>query len=498
MTDCGWKQKVPSPTLDGSADLIDLYWKAWELAHDHIREDKGLPQSPYLDEAHWEDTIWIWDTCFMALFSKYAPAVFPGVESLNNFYVPLHTDRYPPGAFPQNIQHPDNPPLFAWVEHDHFLFTNDSDHISDLLNETQYLQKHFEWFDHIPLDYRFESQAATHNPSAPIALQRKPNGYLWGGIQSGMDNTPRNGDGLWIDAIAQQGLSALYISRLFERIGNAQAATEWKARYDGIKATVNEHYWDDEDGIYYDIDPDSGDFLRVKTPACFWPMLAEMCSPEQAAALVKHLQDPKTFGGERPWVSVARNDPAFVAAHGDYWRGGIWLPLAYMGTKALEKYGYYDEAASAADALLMQMVNAYKKCDPHTIWECYSPTSDEPASYKAGKGRVRPDFCGWSALGPISMLIETILGFHTVDASSHTVKWYLHQRRRHGITNLHFGKVVTDIHFDGCNTVSVTSNTPYTIAINGKDYEILSGTNTITLNIEQVPAGDVLKAAPEK
>ena len=38
-----------------------------------------------MDEAFRDDTIWIWGTCFMTLFCKYAPAEFPGVESLNNF-----------------------------------------------------------------------------------------------------------------------------------------------------------------------------------------------------------------------------------------------------------------------------------------------------------------------------------------------------------------------------------------------------------------------------
>ena len=83
-----------------------------------MKVTENLPQSPYIDEAFWNDTIWIWDTAFMVLFCRYAPDVCPGVESLNNFYVPLLDKNIEEGTFPLNIQHPDNPPLFAWAEYD--------------------------------------------------------------------------------------------------------------------------------------------------------------------------------------------------------------------------------------------------------------------------------------------------------------------------------------------------------------------------------------------
>ena len=38
---------------------------------------------------------------------------------------------------------------------------------------------------------------------------------------------------------------------------------------------------------------------------------------------------------------------------------------------------------------------------------------------------------------------------------------------RHGIRNLRFGDIVTDIVFDGKGTVSVTSNASYSLIING-------------------------------
>lgn len=472
-----WKKEIPMPVFDENPGFVDLYWKTWQFAHSHVRKDSGLPQSPYIDEALWDDTIWIWDTCFMSLFCRYAPGEFPGVESLNNFYVPLHDSTYPEGTYPLNIQHPDNPPLFSWAEYCNFTVLGNKDHVRKLITQTQYLQKHFEWFDTVKPGWRFQP-VSTVRQSIPVKLEKKEDGYLWGGVQNGMDNTPRKG-GLWLDALAQQGLSALYISRLAEVVGEDAIAKQWRATYEGIKKKVNDLYWDEEDGIYYDIDPESKAHLKVKTPASYWPMLAEMCSPAQAERMVKHLKDPQIFGGDRPWVTVARNDPAFTEPDGNYWRGAVWLPTAYMGTKALEKYGYYAEADAAAEKLLSQMLRTYHTYEPHTIWECYSPTRDFPANH--GGDRVREDFCGWSALGPISLFIENVLGFHVVDGNAKRIEWRLHQTGRHGIENLRFGGITTDIIYDGKSTVTVRSTAPYTLVVNGESHAIPDGSSSFAI-----------------
>lgn len=140
------RSRIPEPVFESEPGFVELYWKAWELAFEHVLSIPGLPRSPYMDEGFWPDTLWIWDTCFMALFCRYAPDQFPGIESLENFYAPIHDGV----KMPLIIQHPDNPPLFAWVEHDYFQFTGDVGHLHWLLKEKQYLQKHYDWFRKAP------------------------------------------------------------------------------------------------------------------------------------------------------------------------------------------------------------------------------------------------------------------------------------------------------------------------------------------------------------
>lgn len=469
------KNLIPQPVFENTPELVDLYWKAWELSYSHIKEQEGVPQSPYMDEAFWDNTIWIWDTEFMVMFCKYAPQLFPGIESLDNFYRSI-LDKEPSVL---KIQHPDNPPFYALVESDYFKFTDDTAHLVQLINENKYLQRYYEWFEILKPGTRM------HFEHAYISLDNKGIGYKWDGIQSGMDNTPRGREQrkniFWIDAISQQALSALYISRLAAFMGDAEVARRFEKEYNDKKSIINTYYWDEEDGFYYDILEADTSFVKVRTPASYWTMLAEVPNQTQAESMLKYAVDSLEFGGAYPWPTVSRKDPDFNAEYGDYWRGGIWVPTAYMATKALEKYGFYEVADKNATQLLMRMLETYQKYEPATIWECYNPTKPEPVQRVYGDKLevVRPDFCGWSALAPISMLIENVLGFHSVNAQTKTVEWRKYQRGTHGIKNLRFGNIVTDI-IAYEKHIEVKSNMPYTLKINGKDYEVKAGSQKIT------------------
>lgn len=182
-----------------------------------------------------------------------------------------------------------------------------------------------------------------------------------------------------------------------------------------------------------------------------------------------------------PLLSLARND-ADYSENGKYWRGALWLPTAYAALKGMAAYGCFEEAHTAALKIVEHMYKTYRNCEPHTIWECYSPEKCEPAAAADGKKTVRKDFCGWSALGPISVFIEFVLGFYKTDAFEKTVKWALpaEYKGNIGIKGLRFGSTVTDIIADKENCY-VTSNEDYTLEINGKSFKISAGDNTFKL-----------------
>ena len=464
------KSMVPEPIFDENKDLIRLYYEAWQSAYDHIKYQEGVVQSPYVDEAFWDHCIWIWDTEFMVLFCKYAPDVFPGIESLNNFYAPIHDGA----KSTLRINHPDNPPFFAWVEYEYFQMTGDLDHVKRLMNETKYLQKHFEWFHNLKPGTKLDF---VHDV---IAVEWQDLGYKWGGIQSGMDNTPRGRNMrkqlLWIDAISQQTLSAFYIAKLCKISGNKADEQKFTEYYKNLKKIINTYYWDSQDGFYYDITADLHEFVKVVTPASYWAVLAEVPNKKQAYQMMLKSMDENKLGGVVPWVTVSRDDKQFNSKLGNYWQGSVWLPTAYMGIKSLEKYSFLQQASEQAETIVKHMSLTHDDFVPHTIWECYNPNTPKPAERVREGNYVRPDFCGWSALGPISLFIENVIGFYKVDASEKSVYWHLHHKTMHGIKDFKFGNIVTDIIYND-QKITVQSNREYNLYVNDRKFKIRKGLN---------------------
>lgn len=500
-----WKKYIPDIVFDEKKEYGEVYNKAWELAFEHIRNIPGMPQTPYMDEAFCDTQIWIWDSCFMSLFCKYASDVFSGVETFDNFYKPLYegtdlpyivpsenepwwTGAIPGEPYKIQVHIADNPPLFAWAEYENVLFSGDKERIRRLLNEKQVLQKHYDFLENLKEPFSADSVFI------PTCWEVAKDGYRWEGGRSGMDNTPRgrkgasateerpdNRNALWIDAICQQAMAANMIAKLFGILNDDENQQLWKARYEEKKKTVNEFYWDNKDEFYYDIDCDTHDFYRVMTVASFWTMTSEIATEDRANALVKQVLNPETLGGDVPLLSLARNDSDYSPA-GKYWRGALWLPTAYTALKGLINYGYFDVAHDASLKILNHMYMTYTEYSPHSIWECYSPEEYKPSTQTDDTGVVRKDFCGWSALGPISIYIEFVLGFYYVNAFDKVIKWAKPSDTKGniGIKNLRFGDIVTDIVANG-DLCHITSNEEYTLEINGKKYEINIGENEILI-----------------
>ncbi|MBP5543036.1 MAG: hypothetical protein ILM98_03095 [Kiritimatiellae bacterium] len=484
------KGRVPEVVLDEDPDLAEFSAFAWESALRHVARREGVPQSPYMDEGFAPNRIWIWDTCFMALFARYAPDLLPGVASLDNFYRPMLDGE--PTALPVHI--PDNPPLFAWAEWEHYLQTGDAARMDLVFHKMRYPQRMFRLFERFQAGDRMPCQSSVF----PVMWEKRPLGYMWTGGRSGMDNTPRGDFSasvfdndprylsvLWIDAISQQALACRIIHEVTGR-------DIWERRFRAFAETINANYWDEETGAYYDIATSAPHGkARVLTPASFWPLLAGVVPPERARRLAAHLENPDELGGAVPFPSVARNSRHFDSG-GRYWRGGVWLPTAYVCVRGLEENGFAELADRLAEQLVRWQMETWRQCEPHTIWECYSPTEPKPATgkfpEKAESGGARPDFCGWSALGPINMVIENIVGIRC-DALRRRIEWRLHRADRHGVRHLHFDGGTVSLVFNGASAIEAETDVPFTLCVNGTAHEVPRGRSLLALGAAAAGGG---------
>jgi glycogen debranching enzyme len=476
--------ELPSPILEKNPELVDMYWKCWELAFNHLR--KVRPGSPfvsdYIDEA-FNDNIFQWDTIFMVMFARYANNIVPAVQSLDNFYSRQHNSGYICREISEltgkdfvyeGRMNTINPPLFSWAEVESFNITGDKSRFASVL---PVLNKYVEWLNR-------DGDLASANGKDWEQFGRRAAGskhllYWNTGLGSGMDNTPRGGNG-WVDMSCQMVIQYNNLAQICDELGLADSAKTYRTSSKEIADRINRWCWNEEDGYYYDVDS-NGVQVKWKTAGTFWPLLAGVASKTQAERLAQHLRDPKTFW--RPFVfpTLAADEKGYDPK-GGYWLGGVWAPTDYMIIKGLENYGYEDFAAQATAKYLAGMAKVFKETG--TVWENYAPDSLEPG--RPAKG----DFVGWSGCGPIALLIENVLGFRC-DGVDKRLTWYLHRTDRHGIERLRFGGSTVSAVYNPANlkdrvpTITVKTDRPFELVIIHNrirtSYMIQAGTHTFNV-----------------
>jgi glycogen debranching enzyme len=485
-----YKNDLPSPVLEDNPDYLTLYWKAWQLAFNHFKKPPvGSPfVSNYLDEA-FAPNIFQWDTFFMIMFARYAHHIFSAVQSLDNFYCRQYENGYICREIVEATgedfvfegrEHTVNPPLFSWAEVESYKVTGDKSRFKMVL---PVLEKYAEWLE----TYRKKNNA-------------KHNLYWQTGLGSGMDNTPRQGSG-WIDISCQMVMMYSDLAKMCDEIiSDLNPETDisygqtlgtkrksFKEKAEEISLLINKFMWNEEEGIYYDVD-DDGTQIKHKTIASFWPLLANVADKEQADKLLSHLKDPKTFWRTVPFPSLSADHKNYKA-DGEYWLGSVWAPTNVMVIKGLDKFsrGYENSywfgefSVLASENYLDAIYKVYKKTG--TIWENYSPESFSRGVWS------RPDFVGWTGCGPIQLLIENILGF-LPNGSEKKLAWNLNRIDNHGIKNLRFGDITAslicekrmDINSECVISVESDKSFELTVIKNFKDekvFQIKEGRNNL-------------------
>ena len=451
------KDNLPSPILENNPELIELYWKSWQLAFDHYKNPpQGSPfVSSYIDEA-FAPNIFQWDTIFMIMFARYANHIFPAIESLDNFYCRQYENGYicreiveatgEDYAF-EGREHTVNPPLFSWAEIENFKITGDKSRFEIVL---PVLERYADWLE----KYR-KKETTKHNL------------YWQTGLGSGMDNTPRSGSG-WVDMSAQMVMMYNDMSKMCDELDITEKSKSFKEKAKNISNQINQFMWNEEDGLYYDVD-EKGNQIKWKTVGCFWPMLAGIADLHQAEKLLANLKDPHSFWRKIPFPSLAA-DQKYYKADGEYWLGSVWAPTNLMIIKGLDKFGidndiaykFNEFATLATEEYLNGIYEVYKKTG--TIWENYSPEAFARGSWS------RPNFVGWSGCGPIELLIENILGFRP-NGIDNSLTWYLSRIDKHGIENLRFGNVNASLlclereNINGQINLIITNDKPFTLIV---------------------------------
>ena len=460
------KHLLPEPIWDGHDDAIKCYNKVWEIAFSNLRKankDAGFV-SHFIDTA-FNGFLFMWDSAFIMMFAKYASRVFDFQKTLDNFYSHQHRDGFicreicetePGEQWSRDDACSTGPNVLGWAEWEYYVATGDKERLSRM-------------FDPLIAYHRW-----LHNNRA------WQDGTYWScGNACGMDNLPRTLPGYdeesshsfmsWIDACAQQYLSAEILVKMSKILGREEE-TEWlEKEAQMLKTTINDKMWDENTGLYYDKYRD-GTLSTVKTVAPFWTMISGIAPEDRAKRMVlEHLENENEFKRPNRVPALSMDHPYYQALFG-YWSGGVWAPTNYMILKGLDKYKYHTIARDIAVAYHTYVINVFNKTG--TVFEYYSP---ELPYNNSGKR----DFVGWGGIAPVAVFIEYVLGIQS-DAENKRITWRVECLERHGIKRLAVGDATVDLICEERSSqaqkpvISVISDVPVTVEViyNGESFVI--------------------------
>ncbi len=419
------KHLLPRPVFDGHDEYISCYDYAWKTAFSNLRhpfEGSGFV-SDFIDTA-FNGCLFMWDSSFILMFTKYANRVFPFQGTLDNFYALQHKDGFicreinektGNDRFTRHDPSSTGPNIMPWCEWQYFENFGD---IERLRRVYAPLRAYHVWF----------RENRTWRDGA----------YFSSGWGCGMDNIPRmkkgydvrfsHGHMVWLDTCLQAVLNCNMLIKMNAALGGEDDVSDLVAERERLTKLINEQLWDDKTGFYYDL-WETGELNGVKHLGAYWSLLSGVADTERAKKLIAHLKDENEFYRPTPIPTLSKDHPAYSKT-GSYWRGGVWAPTNYMVLSGLVKNGEVALARDIAERYLAAVVKVFEK--DGTLYENYSAELLE-------KGNpAKSEFVGWTGLAPISIFFEFVLGIRA-DVPSGKVIWNVGQTERHGILKYPFG-----------------------------------------------------------
>ena len=131
-------------------------------------------------------------------------------------------------------------------------------------------------------------------------------------------------------------------------LGRPADAAQWNKRASARREAINKYLWDASTGMFYDYNFITKQRSTYNYATAYYPLWAGLASPQQAAALQRHLSIFEHSGG------LAMSDDT----SGTQWDLPYgWAPANWLAVKGLAQYGFKEDAdriASKFNATVLQ------------------------------------------------------------------------------------------------------------------------------------------------
>lgn len=362
----------------------------WKAPWGALQDDGVIPSY----NIHYFNGFWAWDSW------KHVAALAPVIPELAEDQLRAmlsaqdSTGMIADCVFPDRAE--DNwrdtkPPLAAWAVYALFEETDDYGILEEFY---PILKRYHRWW------YKYRD----HDGDGLCEYGSTDGTLIAARWESGMDNAARfdgtvmvrSGPAAWsmnqesVDLNSYLYAEKGFLAEIAQALGHEDEAADYESEARALEALIRKTMFDDETGYFYDIDLDSGEFIRVPGPEGWIPLWAGAASAEQARRVTFVMSDSLHFATYIPFPTLSRSHDEFSLG---YWRGPVWLDQAYFAVRGLERYGYDREASVFIEQLLGRPEGLMDSGGP--IYENYDPLT--------GKGLNVRHF-SWSAAHLLMLL----------------------------------------------------------------------------------------------
>lgn len=135
----------------------------------------------------------------------------------------------------------------------------------------------------------------------------------------------RVGDVCHVDLACQQALSALHLAKICAVLGLQDKVSFYEAEQVRICQPINERYWSERAGWYFDFFQRDGKqakikYINAKTAAAFWTLLCGVATNGRKEAVIGHMFNEEKFYTKVPFATLSKDDPNYDST-GGYWLG---------------------------------------------------------------------------------------------------------------------------------------------------------------------------------
>ncbi|MCP4415387.1 MAG: glycoside hydrolase [Chloroflexi bacterium] len=465
------KAVLPQPILPEHEQWLMLYWRAWELAWEHLQQP--LPGSGfvanYLDAAT-EAHLFMWDSAFMSQFGLYGRRAFNFFGNLDNLYAKQHDDGFICRQI-DNISGEDfffpfdpnatGPNILAWAEWRAYRFTGDDSRLEKV----------------------FAPLIAYHRWCRDNRTW--PNGLYWAtGHSSGMSNQPRvpssgfhHRHWSWVDASMQAALNSVVLAQMAALLKEEALSDELEEEHALIVEQINAKLWNESAHFYQDVDP-NGRFSQIKSVAAYWGLLSSDLIPEKRLQpFVQALRENWAFKLPHSIPSQSADSEGYNSETGNYWRGGVWPCMNFMVLRGLRKIGRRGLAHKIGVNHVRKVAEVYAQTG--TFWENYAPETAAPGDPAA------KDAIGMAGLTPIAILLEDVIGI-SADWPQRRVFWdrRLKSEAAYGVNNYPLGADGTLSMLADASKLTLTTDVPFTLILRDENQSLQTAVPSGTTEID--------------